>query len=274
MATKAQESILATTLQLVWDILYITYSLIKSALFFATLPVTQRLCARKPNPPTLLARNIRYNQADIQVFPKLSSVFNVETYEIKKRTLAPDNSLWQPAGHSKDTGADIHVGSLQEYTEYEVRGRAHNIRGTSDWSKPIRVLTRRKAIDGGCDNGLYKWTQTHGEVVIQLAVPISVKGMDVMVALKDRNSLEIQVSLGARDSRRVEGLLRKPVKSFGNGSTWELITEGSCKLVVVTLEKELFGQWWTSALKGHAEIDLQTVPGYDPPPFDPSTYRM
>lgn len=146
-----------------------------------------------------------------------------------------------------------------------------------------------------------------------------------MVALKDRKSLEIQVTLGARDSRRVEGLLRKPVKSFGNGSTWELITEGSCKagtaaihsgiqhgcikclgtqcdkecaqckfsithgklgmlmtlpllralqLVVVTLEKELFGQWWTSALKGHAEIDLHTVPGYDPPPFDPTTYRM
>lgn len=60
-------------------------------------------------------------------------------------------------------------------------------------------------------------------------VPILVKGKDVMVALKDRTFLEIQVSLGARDSRRVEGLLRKPVKSFGNGSTWELISEGSCK---------------------------------------------
>ncbi len=72
--------------------------------------------------------------------------------------------------HITGTGADIHVGSLREYIEYEVRGRAHNIRGTSDWSKPIRVLTRRKAIDGGCDNGLYKWTQTRGEVVIQLVV--------------------------------------------------------------------------------------------------------
>lgn len=74
--------------------------------------------------------------------------------------------------HSKDTGSDIHVGGLQEHTEYEVRGRAHNVRGTSEWSKPIRVLTQRKAIDGGCDNGLYKWTQTRGEVVIQLAVGI------------------------------------------------------------------------------------------------------
>lgn len=74
--------------------------------------------------------------------------------------------------HSKATGSDIHVGSLQEYTDYKVRGRAHNIRGTSEWSKPIRVLTRRKAVDGGCDNGLYKWTQTRGELVIQLAVGV------------------------------------------------------------------------------------------------------
>ncbi len=46
------------------------------------------------------------------------------------------------------------------------------------------------------------------------------------------------------------------------------------QVVIVTLEKEMIGLWWTSALKGHAEIDLHTVPGYDPPPFDPSVYRM
>lgn len=62
------------------------------------------------------------------------------------------------------------VGSLQECTEYEIRGHAQNNRGASDWSKPIRVLTRRKAVDGGCDNGLYRWTQTRGELIIQLAV--------------------------------------------------------------------------------------------------------
>lgn len=68
-----------------------------------------------------------------------------------------------------------------------------------------------------------------------IQVPISIKGKDVMVALKDRKFLEIQVSLGARDSRRVEGLLRKPVRSFGNGSTWELISEGSCKACTATV---------------------------------------
>lgn len=50
--------------------------------------------------------------------------------------------------------------------------RAHNIKGSSEWSKPLRVLTRRKAVEGGCDNGLYKWMQTRGELIIQLAVGI------------------------------------------------------------------------------------------------------
>ena len=65
-------------------------------------------------------------------------------------------------------GADV-VG-LQEFTEYEVRAQARSSKGVSDWSRPLRVLTRRRAVEGGCDCGLYKWTQTHSEVVIYVAV--------------------------------------------------------------------------------------------------------
>ena len=61
---------------------------------------------------------------------------------------------------------------LREYVEYEVRARACNDRGVSSWSVPLPVLTRRKAVDGGCDNGLYKWTQTPTEVLMQLAVSV------------------------------------------------------------------------------------------------------
>lgn len=50
------------------------------------------------------------------------------------------------------------------------------------------------------------------------------------VGLREQRYVEIQVSLGPTEDRRVEGLLRKPVKAFGNGSTWELITEGTCKV--------------------------------------------
>ncbi len=59
---------------------------------------------------------------------------------------------------------------LHEFTEYEVRAQASSSKGASDWSKPLRVLTRRKAVEGGCDCGLYKWTQTRSEVFIHVAV--------------------------------------------------------------------------------------------------------
>ncbi|KAK9918893.1 hypothetical protein WJX75_007917 [Coccomyxa subellipsoidea] len=106
------------------------------------------------------------------------------------------SSPWVPAGQSRGSSSDVDMESLQEYTEYEIRGRAQNNRGASDWSKPIRVLTRRKAVDGGCDDALYRWTQTRGELIIQLAVPVAVKGKDVTVSLKDQRCLDIQVSLG------------------------------------------------------------------------------
>ena len=50
------------------------------------------------------------------------------------------------------------------------------------------------------------------------------------VVLRDRRALEIQARIGNQGVRRVEGLLRRPVKSFGNGSTWELTLEDGCKV--------------------------------------------
>jgi len=42
------------------------------------------------------------------------------------------------------------------------------------------------------------------------------------------------------------------------------------QVVTVTLDKKDVGKpvWWTSALRGHPEIDLHTIPGYDPVPYD------
>ena len=59
---------------------------------------------------------------------------------------------------------------LQEFTKYEARVRARSCKGVSGWCRPLRVLTRRRAVEGGCDCGLYRWTQTPAEVVIHVAV--------------------------------------------------------------------------------------------------------
>jgi hypothetical protein len=66
--------------------------------------------------------------------------------------------------------------------------------------------------------------------MLSLQVPIHVKGKDVSVSLGEQWQLHIEAKVGPAETRRVEGQLRKPVKGFGNGSVWELVTEGSCKV--------------------------------------------
>lgn len=46
MAAKENKSNISTIVQLFSDLFYIIYSVIRSTLFFATLPITQRLCSR------------------------------------------------------------------------------------------------------------------------------------------------------------------------------------------------------------------------------------
>lgn len=62
------------------------------------------------------------------------------------------------------------MAGLQEFTEYEVRAQACSGKGASGWSRPLRVLTRQRAVEGSCDCGLYRWTQTRAEPSIHVAV--------------------------------------------------------------------------------------------------------
>jgi len=66
--------------------------------------------------------------------------------------------------------------------------------------------------------------------LLYVQVPKSVSGKDVAVTLKEHRYLEIQAKIGIQDVRRVEGLLRRPVKDIGNGSTCELTSEDCCKV--------------------------------------------
>jgi hypothetical protein len=64
----------------------------------------------------------------------------------------------------------VEVAGLAEDAECEVRGRARNDRGTSSWSQPLRMRTRRVAAEGGCDAGAYRWSQTKADVTLQITV--------------------------------------------------------------------------------------------------------
>lgn len=58
-----------------------------------------------------------------------------------------------------------------------------------------------------------------------------------------------------------------------------MLTVANCclpdmQMLNIMLEKETPGKWWSGVLKGGPQIDLHTIPGYDPPPFDPSVFSL
>ena len=70
----------------------------------------------------------------------------------------------------RKAGDELEVTRLAEGAAIELRARARNDRGVSAWSEPLRVQTRRKAVDGGGCAGAFKWTQTKADVTLQIAV--------------------------------------------------------------------------------------------------------
>ena len=67
-------------------------------------------------------------------------------------------------------GGELEVYAPEEGVKLELKARAENDRGVSAWSKPLRVRTRHKAVEGGCDAGAFKWTQTRADVTLHMPV--------------------------------------------------------------------------------------------------------
>ena len=67
-------------------------------------------------------------------------------------------------------------------------------------------------------------------------VPRTVAGRDLHVSLREAR-LQISIPGGAggasASATQVEGTLRNPAKGFGNGSVWELVSEGDGKVCLI-----------------------------------------
>jgi len=100
------------------------------------------------------------------------------------------------------------------------------------------------------------WRKAHASLCsCCVQVPKLVSGKDVAVTLKDHRYLEIQARIGIQDVRRVEGLLRRPVKDIGNGSTWELTSEDCCK--VHTLPQLWVSKAWHAHINNRSRMLLK-----------------
>ena len=120
---------------------------------------------------------------------------------------------------------------------------------------------------GGGVTDRYHWTQTLHEVTVYVAVPPGTKGKDIEFEIKPRRvRLALKNSSGLSDSDRdiLTGDLGGIVRH--HEAVWTLEDRTT---VILTMEKAV-ETWWSSVIKGDAEIDTtkvdstRNVSDYDP----------
>ncbi|PRP75818.1 hypothetical protein PROFUN_08812 [Planoprotostelium fungivorum] len=99
-----------------------------------------------------------------------------------------------------------------------------------------------------CDG--YSWTQTLGEVEVNIPVPEGTRARDLVITMK---SNKLTVALKGKTAT-VDGEFEKAI-NVGE-SSWTL---DSNKLVIVSIVKANQMEWWSRLLKGEKEISTKKI---------------
>ncbi|PNW74226.1 hypothetical protein CHLRE_13g590400v5 [Chlamydomonas reinhardtii] len=248
------------------DFLLFSFTYLQKFCYDSTLPVTKRLFSRKPRPPKVQVKDVRCKRIRLQIDSTYASPFNVEDFEVEWRPAEATDppTEWTSVGRSDLTART--VARLKQDTPYEFRVRAWNELGCSGWTAPVPSRTK---IDptihdgggygpGGPDKS-YSWSQTATEVCVSFKLPPGASKRDIALSLKpDR------LGVSYKGEALLEGELYGSVRSWENGSFWELTKEKDHMLLAVTLEKQVKSlapkfDFWRSLVTGHPEIDTHQI---------------
>ena len=208
-------------------------------------------------------------RAKLKWLPTPSSSYSTELYEVHIRPRALANGDDEHKGWVKlaDDLSEVELllKPLQPGTEYDVRVRAVNTKGASEWrecaftTKDQPVLSADGERAGGAGPG-YTWAQhlkDESLLVTLGGLPSSTRG----------KQLEVKVLPGSLEVRR-EGSVLLSGELFGGVRheevEWEL-TDASGKSGGRELSISLIksgkpgGPFWPHLLKGHPEIDVSTL---------------
>eukprot|EP00873_Tetraselmis_striata_P022475 jgi/Tetstr1/442739/TSEL_030828.t1 len=254
------------------DYLWIIWEGLGELLFDNTLWFTKYAFSRAPLTPALKVEAVRARRARLLVDTRLSSRFNVETYQVQRAELgAAAEDAWESC--HEDEGRHVTVNGLEPSTDYGFRVRTRNYWGVSSWSPVVRLQTLIDPVAGGGLGPGYSWQQTATEV--QLEFPLlgceGLKARQVSVELSARR-MAVKVHLPEGVANLLEGELSAAVRPLGEGSFWELHKEGKVTNIVLTLEKsmpvpekELGARRgkrdgiWSCVVMGHPQIDVTRV---------------
>ena len=121
----------------------------------------------------------------------------------------------------------------------------HDDEGDDDDNSPPPVG------NGGTVEGKYVWTQTLGELVVNIPLPDNTRGRDLNVTMKKRH---LKVSLRGRPSPIVDAPLTRAI--IVDDSFWT-VEDGN--RLVLTLQKLGDMEWWECPCEGDPKIKLQKI---------------
>ena len=210
-----------------------------------------------PLAPTVVGTSVRTtNAAMLKWLVKPHSEFSVERYEVQLRPKESGESEWEQLAPALDEPKHA-AGPLTPDTEYEVRVRAHNSKGQSEWCA-ASFRTKQEPKEGGGAGPGYAWTQggaKNDEVAVRVALPAGTRARQMGVTVKPTT---LSITLLQSDGQRatlVAGDLFAPVKA--DDIEWELVeAEGGAKELKLNLLKQnAQGPFWPCLVRGHPEVE-------------------
>lgn len=134
----------------------------------------------------------------------------------------------------------------QDHADNKKRLRILDGNDIDDDHKPIGTEPKPNK-NNGLDMGTYSWTQTLGEIVVEVPVPFGTKKKVVICDIKSK-SLRVGVK---GQPLLIDGELVEAVKVCD--SFWSL--QGDDATITILLSKCNQWEWWKSVVKGDPEID-------------------
>jgi hypothetical protein len=239
----------------------------RMALFSSTRGITCRYLSKTPAAPSLRCLDARCDRAKISYLPILTSVFNVEEYQISydlahvEEHQAPEWKLDKWTLNSSRV-----IPNLSHSTSYKLRARSRNFRGQSSWGEAIIVRTLEHPVDGGGTCPGYTWTQTGIEVSVHYSLPTSLTSKSLNVDVKPKQLRCTFASPSGGCATLVDAELPHRVRLLtpDGGSYWDLERQTDTLVLSIYLEKEKPAKnikwgFWRSMFVGDPEVDTHAI---------------
>ena len=226
-----------------------------------------------PLAPTVVGPSVRTtNAVMLKWLVKPHSEFSLERYELQLRSLAARAAEWQQLAAALEEAKHA-AGLLTPDTDYEVRVRAHNSKGRSEWCV-ARFHSKQQPNGGGGGSGPgYSWAQggkKGEEVTVHVALPAGTRAKQLSVTVMPTNlSITLQPSAGGDPQLLLAGELFAAVRA--DDIEWELVEVGGeaggeaggpgggKQLKLLLLKKDLQGPFWACLVRGHPEVETNAM---------------